>query len=65
MGRWDEALADYSSALRLSPSRASSLYGRGLAKLRSGQAADANADLSAAAALNPKVKDDFARYGVN
>jgi lipoprotein NlpI len=49
----------------LSPSRASSLYGRGLAKLKSGQAADADADFSAAAALNPKIKDDFARYGIN
>jgi tetratricopeptide repeat protein len=64
MGQWDAAIADYSSALRLAPRLASSLYGRGLAKLKKGDAADGDADIAAAKAIGAKIVEDFARYGV-
>ena len=64
MGQFDSAIADYSSALRLKPKLASALYGRGLAKLKKGDAAGGNADLAAAKAINATIADDFAHYGV-
>jgi tetratricopeptide (TPR) repeat protein len=64
MGQWDSAIADYSSALRLDPRLASSLYGRGLAKLKKGGTADGDADISAAKAIEAKIVEEFARYGV-
>jgi TPR repeat len=36
MGQWDWAIDDYKAALRINPMLASSLYGRGLAKLKKG-----------------------------
>ena len=63
-GQWDSAIADYSSALRLDPRLASSLYGRGLAKLKKGDTADGDADISAANAIEAKIVEEFARYGV-
>jgi tetratricopeptide (TPR) repeat protein len=64
MGQWDSAIDDYSSALRLDPKLASSLYGRGLAKLKKGDTAGGNADIAAAEAIEANVVEDFARYGV-
>jgi len=43
---------------------ASSLYGRGLAKLKKGDTADGDADISAAKAIEAKIVEEFARYGV-
>ena len=53
-----------STALRLDPRLASSLYGRGLAKLKKGDTADGDADISAAKAIEAKIVEEFARYGV-
>jgi tetratricopeptide (TPR) repeat protein len=64
MGRYKEAVEDYDAALRLAPSRASSLFGRGLAKLATGQAGEGRADLADARAADPKIDAEFARYGV-
>ena len=64
MGQWDSAIDDYSSALRFDPKSASSLYGRGLAKLKKGDIADGNADVAAAKAIETTIVRDFARYGV-
>ena len=63
MDQWDSAIADYSSALRLNPRLASSLYGRGLAKLKKGDTTG-DADIAAAKAIEAKIVEDFARYGV-
>jgi hypothetical protein len=63
MGQWDSAIDDYSSALRFDPKLASSLYGRGLAKLKKGETADGNADIAEAKAIEANI-EDFARYGV-
>ena len=62
--QWNLAIEDYTSALRLNPQLASSLYARGLAKLQKGDLAGGNADLAAALAIDPKVREELARYGV-
>ena len=64
MGRFDSAIEDYSSALRIEPTMASALYGRGLARIKKGDAAGGNADVTAAKNLETKIADDFSHYGV-
>jgi hypothetical protein len=50
--------------LRSDPKLASALYGRGLARLKMGDKAGGDADISAAKTIHAKVDDDFTRYGV-
>ena len=50
MGRFDSAIQDYSSALRIEPKMASALYGRGLARLKKGDTAGST-DVEAAKKL--------------
>jgi tetratricopeptide (TPR) repeat protein len=64
MGQWDSAIDDYSSALRVEPKLASSLYGRGLARLKKGDTTGGDADIAAAKAIEANIVGDFARYGV-
>ena len=64
MERWDAAIADYSSALRLNPRLASALYGRGMAKRKKGDLVGGNADVAAGTAMQAAIGEDFARYGV-
>ena len=51
-------------ALGRNPKLASSLYGRGLAKLEKGDAAGGEADIAAAKAIQANIAEEFARYGV-
>jgi tetratricopeptide (TPR) repeat protein len=63
MGRYDRAIADYDAGLRLDPpNKADFLYGRGLAKLKTGDATG-EADVAAAKALHAKIAEEFAGYG--
>jgi hypothetical protein len=64
MGQFDSAIEDYSSALRAAPKLASALYGRGLARLKKGDAAGGNADVAAAKRLETKIAEDFSSYGI-
>ena len=64
MGEWDSAIDDYSSALQLDPKLASSLYGRGLAKLKKGDITGGNADVAAAKEIDSNIVEDFVHYGV-
>ena len=64
MGQWDSAIEDYNEALRIDPKLASSLYGRGLAKLKTGDTTGGNTDIAAAKAIEANIVGDFARYGV-
>jgi hypothetical protein len=64
MGAVDAAVEDYSSALTFDPKLASSLYGRGLARLKMGDMTGGNADISAAKAIRSTIVEDFLRYGV-
>jgi hypothetical protein len=64
LSRLDDAVADYDEALRRKPKQAGSLYGRGLAKLKKGDAAGSEADIAGAKAIQADVAEKFARYGV-
>ncbi len=64
MGQFGTAIDDYNSALRFEPKLASALYGRGLAKLKKGDKAGSDTDISAAKTIQAKIGDDFTRYGV-
>ena len=63
-GKPELAVAEYDAALKIDPKRALALYGRGLARIRSGDIAAGNADRAAAAALMPDVGSQFSTYGL-
>lgn len=58
-----QALVNYDAALDFDPNRALSLYGRGLARVRLGDAAGTG-DQAAAETINPDVAKEFSMYGV-
>jgi tetratricopeptide (TPR) repeat protein len=62
MGQLDAAIDDYNTALRFDPKLANALYGRGLAKLKKGDKAGSDADISAAKTIQAGIDEDFARY---
>jgi tetratricopeptide (TPR) repeat protein len=64
-GEYDRAIADYDEALKARPNSAWSLYGRGLAKLKKGLKAEGEADLGAAARLDPHVPERAKAFGVS
>ena len=63
-GHNDKAIADYSLALSLDPRYASSLFGRGIARRRSGDRAGGDQDIAAAQAIDPRVGHAYAIEGV-
>jgi tetratricopeptide (TPR) repeat protein len=63
MGQFDLAFADYDLALKLDGPRADLLFGRGLARIKRGDTGG-EADLAAARKLNPKIAEEFERYGL-
>jgi tetratricopeptide (TPR) repeat protein/predicted aspartyl protease len=64
LGDYDKSIADYDASLKMYPKNASSLYGRGIAKLRKKQTKEGEADISAAIALRAKVSDNYTRHGI-
>jgi len=64
MGAFAKSIADYDASIVLRPRNAWSFYGRGLAKLQSGDAEGGAADVAAAAAINHNIVLLAARYGV-
>ncbi len=64
LNQLDQSLSDYNVALRLRPTSAESLFGRAIVEQRSGRTDAAVKDLAAARALNPKIDETFARYGI-
>ena len=64
MQQFVSAIADFDAALELVPDNASSLYGRGLARLKKGDTAGGNADIKAAQAIKADIADQLARYEV-
>ena len=58
------AVNEYNASLQVEPDRAQSLYGRGLAKLRTGDKNGGEADMAAALKLAPQVSADFVRIGM-
>lgn len=64
LGNFEAAIHDYDDALHADPSMPTSLYGRGLAKLRSGETAQGQADLAAAKKLDSGIAKLFADMGL-
>jgi tetratricopeptide (TPR) repeat protein/predicted aspartyl protease len=64
LGNYDKAIADYDESLRLAPKNASSLYGRGIARLRKNKTAEGEADLAQAKALSSTVAKEFEDRGI-
>jgi tetratricopeptide (TPR) repeat protein/transglutaminase-like putative cysteine protease len=62
--RYDDAIKRYDAALAKAPDQAESLYGRGVAKIRSGDEAGGKADIAAALKLDPKAAADFKKAGL-
>ena len=63
-GDWTKAESDYSEAIGMQPNLASSLFGRGIARKRLGNAASGKADIAAATLIDPQIADTYASYGV-
>jgi tetratricopeptide (TPR) repeat protein len=63
-GNYTKAVADYDRALKLHPHAAWTLWCRGLAKQRSGHAADGQTDLDAALVANPKISAEAQAHGL-
>ena len=63
-GAYQQAIADYSAAIAQNASDADSLYGRGVARLRTGNTAGGNEDIVAAKAIAPSIAEEFKEYGV-
>jgi hypothetical protein len=66
LGLYKKSVSDYTAALSQfrGVKRAAALYGRGIAKRRSGNVAGAKLDLDAARAIRPSIADQFASYGI-
>ena len=64
MGKQRRAISLYDAALRGSPDKATSLFGRGKAKLKIGDRSGGAEDIKAAQALKPTISKEFASYGV-
>jgi tetratricopeptide (TPR) repeat protein len=64
LGKPEDAVHDYASALHIDPKMPTSLYGRGLAELRLGEKTQGQADLAAAAKLDKNVAQRFAKMGL-
>lgn len=62
-GNYPLAIRLYTEALRTLPDLAPTLYGRGIARLRSG-VQGGQADLARARAIDPWIDETFARYGL-
>jgi tetratricopeptide (TPR) repeat protein/predicted aspartyl protease len=60
---FDNAITDYSEALH-AKQFPWSYYGRGVARLRSGDAQGGNADIAAATALDKNIAAEAAKYGI-
>jgi tetratricopeptide (TPR) repeat protein len=64
LGQWEDAIADYDTALKSDSRFATALYGRGLARTKKGDTAAGEADMAAAKALQSDVVETFASVEV-
>jgi tetratricopeptide (TPR) repeat protein len=62
--RLDDAVVDFKAALEINSKLASSLYGRGLAKLMKGDRVGAHADMAAAKAIQADIEEKLARDSI-
>jgi tetratricopeptide (TPR) repeat protein len=64
LGDFDKAISDYDAALKLDPSKAWTLYGRGLAKTKKGERAGGDADIGEAIKIVPKIAEAYVEIGI-
>ena len=64
LGRFGDAIRDYDAALATRAKAASSLYGRGFAKLRQGDKTGGSADIVTAEKVDPDIARKFAGFGL-
>ena len=64
LGQLDNAIADYNAALKANPKLATSLYGRGVAETKKGNADAGNADIAAATAIQADIAARMASLGI-
>ena len=63
-GEYDQAIADYTRALKLRPNIAWSHYGRGVAELRKGMKDQGHADIDAAIKLQPHIAEEASQHHI-
>ncbi len=64
LGRYDKSIADFDAALKIDAKDAFSLYGRGVAENRANKLSAAEADMTKARDLSPKIADKFTKFGL-
>lgn len=64
LGRYSEAIEEYDRALKMDPDLSFSLYGRGLARRRTGDTAGGDQDIAAAVQRQPGLADTMRDYGL-
>jgi tetratricopeptide (TPR) repeat protein/predicted aspartyl protease len=64
LGDFDKSIADYSAALKLQPNAAWTLYGRGMAEVRSKKSKDGETDMANAVKIAPSIADAYAKLGI-
>jgi tetratricopeptide (TPR) repeat protein len=62
LARFEQAAADFDAFLKQDAKNAWALYGRGMAKMKTGDTAGGTADITAAKALAADIDRDFARF---
>ena len=65
LGQPDDAIQSFNAALKIDPKLPTSLYGRGLAKMKNEDLQGAKGDMDAARAIKITVADDLAQSGIN
>ena len=64
LGKPELAFMEYDAAVKLDAKRPLSLYGRSIARLKTGDGDGARLDRASALALDPNVETQFGTYGV-
>jgi tetratricopeptide (TPR) repeat protein len=59
-----DALADYASAVSYNPRKASSIFGRGIAKMRTGDRSGGDEDIVTAKGIIGGIAEEFRGYGI-
>ena len=64
LGELSHSVEDFDAALKVDPKSAVSLYGRGLAKQKKGDAPGGNEDMEVARMIRSNIAEEIAVYGV-
>jgi tetratricopeptide (TPR) repeat protein len=62
--KYDLAIQDYDAAISKNSNKAPWLYGRGLARRAKHDTAGSESDIAAALKIDPRIADEFRKYGV-